>query len=493
MSIEKKKWWHWLEREDIPILYCNLRDTPHAFRKEFKDFTTIYLKHIFAWKKRVIHVYWKQESLDKFGPFYIEQIINETDFMKKLEQYHFVNAKKLIDFSKTFVDIDFTNKSNQELLDYLKTFEKKYGDLALYTYIPVIGTFAIEDVVEPYLREKLKVLNKKEKYGEYLSTLTHHNKKSWARLEEEDLSKIAEEIKKGHSLEDPEIDNLLNNHVKKYCWLEVGYKFLDKPLTKEYFIAKLKRLINSGITKLPSEQDIKVKTEEIIKELSIDNKHILLFKALGKLIYLKEYRDGIYARSHHELHFLIREILKRFNISKEIGSYMTLQEYKDLLLGEKLDLDKIKEREKLFIWICDDKEECLSNEQAEKRIKEELGFLGVKKRETSEIEGTVASPGVVQGKAKIIRNESELSKVKEGDILIACMTKPSYLPAMKRAAAIITDEGGITCHASIVSRELKVPCIIGTKTATKTLNDGDEIEVDANRGVVKILKKNGKD
>ena len=69
------------------------------------------------------------------------------------------------------------------------------------------------------------------------------------------------------------------------------------------------------------------------------------------------------------------------------------------------------------------------------------------------------------------------------------MTTPWYLPAMKKAAGFITDEGGLLCHAAIVSREMNKPCIIGTKIATKVLKDGDLVEVDANNGVVKILKK----
>jgi len=69
------------------------------------------------------------------------------------------------------------------------------------------------------------------------------------------------------------------------------------------------------------------------------------------------------------------------------------------------------------------------------------------------------------------------------------MTRPEYTGIMKKAKAIVTDEGGITCHAAIVAREMKKPCIIGTKVATQVLHDGDLVEVDADRGVVKILKR----
>jgi len=80
-----------------------------------------------------------------------------------------------------------------------------------------------------------------------------------------------------------------------------------------------------------------------------------------------------------------------------------------------------------------------------------------------------------------------MDKIEIGDVLIAVMTRPDYLPAMQKAIAFVTDEGGITCHAAIVAREMKKPCVIGTKIATKTFKDGDMVEVDAEKGVVKIL------
>ena len=80
-----------------------------------------------------------------------------------------------------------------------------------------------------------------------------------------------------------------------------------------------------------------------------------------------------------------------------------------------------------------------------------------------------------------------IDKVENGDILVAPTTAPSFIMGMHRAVAFVTDEGGITCHAVIVSRELKIPCIVGTSIATKSLKDGDHIEVDANKGIVKKL------
>ncbi len=105
------------------------------------------------------------------------------------------------------------------------------------------------------------------------------------------------------------------------------------------------------------------------------------------------------------------------------------------------------------------------------------------------IKGQVAQPGVVEGKVKLLFGPQHNNKIEEGDILVATATSPQFLPAMKRAAAFITDIGGITSHAAIVARELKKPCIVGTRVATQILRDGMEVEIDADEGLIKILNK----
>jgi pyruvate,water dikinase len=100
------------------------------------------------------------------------------------------------------------------------------------------------------------------------------------------------------------------------------------------------------------------------------------------------------------------------------------------------------------------------------------------------LEGHGASPGVAAGLVKIVHDAKDLAKIQKGDILVTKMTNPDFVVAMEKSAAIVTDEGGITCHAAIVSRELGIPCIVGTKDATKIIKEGDEITVDATHGKV---------
>lgn len=105
------------------------------------------------------------------------------------------------------------------------------------------------------------------------------------------------------------------------------------------------------------------------------------------------------------------------------------------------------------------------------------------------VRGEVASRGKVIGIARIITEKTQFDRFNDGEILVTGMTRPEFVPLMKKAAAIVTDEGGITSHAAIVSRELRKPCIIGTKIATKIFKDGDTIEVDAEQGIVKLITR----
>ena len=100
------------------------------------------------------------------------------------------------------------------------------------------------------------------------------------------------------------------------------------------------------------------------------------------------------------------------------------------------------------------------------------------------VKGIKASPGIGRGKVKIIHNVDELGKVQKGDILVAKMTNPDYVVAMQRCGAIVTDQGGSTSHAAIVGREMGIPVIVGTETATQILKEDEEVTVDATKGVV---------
>lgn len=145
----------------------------------------------------------------------------------------------------------------------------------------------------------------------------------------------------------------------------------------------------------------------------------------------------------------------------------------DFYQGKPQDIEWATERGKIYIL------QARAVTILEEAKKVELGEVG---REL--IKGYGASPGVATGPVKVIKDLSELGRIEQGDVLVTTMTSPDYVPAMEKSAAIVTNQGGSTCHAAIVSRELGIPCIVGSEKATEVLKDGMVVTVDAVNGVV---------
>jgi phosphohistidine swiveling domain-containing protein len=161
----------------------------------------------------------------------------------------------------------------------------------------------------------------------------------------------------------------------------------------------------------------------------------------------------------------------------------------DEVLNSKIPSSKVlEEREKYYIYTDSTLFTTLTLKGVEKKYSILLEDQN-KLTQTDQIKGKCAYPGKIEGKVRLILKKDKMSKLNDGEILVTTMTLPEMTPAINKSAAVITDEGGILCHAAIIAREMKKPCIIGTKFATKVLRDGDLVEVDGENGIVRILKK----
>ncbi len=186
----------------------------------------------------------------------------------------------------------------------------------------------------------------------------------------------------------------------------------------------------------------------------------------------------------------MREGLRRQNIAPELANGLIPQETRDVFVGTvNKEILQTRMIEGFFIRLKEDGSfERIEGIEGEKEFNKLESTIVIE--EKSEIKGMVACKGNVTGKVKIVLNaldKEDADKFEDGNILVTSMTRPEFLQLMKKAAAIVTNEGGISCHAAIIARELKIPCIIGTKIATKVLKDGDIVEVDADKGIVKII------
>lgn len=190
---------------------------------------------------------------------------------------------------------------------------------------------------------------------------------------------------------------------------------------------------------------------------------------------------------------LIRKgvITKERDVPKNKQSLKKLEDYEIVALakiGDSLqkhyffpqDIEWAKSGNKLYIVQT---RPVTTLRQTQGKMKEE-SISGIKIADNPYLTGSPASPGIGTGHVKVLKSPKELNKVKSGDILVAEMTSPDYVPAMKKAAGIVTDQGGMTSHAAIVSRELGIPCVVGTKEATKKLKDETLVTVDGSRGFI---------
>ncbi len=192
-----------------------------------------------------------------------------------------------------------------------------------------------------------------------------------------------------------------------------------------------------------------------------------------------------------KLILIISEIInKKLKLDRQLLKLVSKDELIDYLRkGEKPNPDILKERNKGFVY--SKKGIILTSSKDIKEIFNEHGYSYITEefKQMNEFKGEIAFRGKVSGHVQKILQKDKIKDFISGNVLVASMTTPEYLPAMKKAAAFITDEGGVTCHAAIVARELKKPAIISTKVATSVLNNNDLVEVDADNGVVRILEK----
>lgn len=399
---------------------------------------------------------WFNEIIDKYSK-------TQPSFFLKFINKGYKHGEKLKKFVR---GINLENKNQVELI---KFFWQSIDLLQnLLVFLP--ETHPLAKTIEQ--RVILILKNKGIKDGELneiLMKISSPKKKNTPVLEQENLIKIKKITKQS-----PEkLNGLLSDHSDKFSFL--GYR---EPFSRGYdvkFFKQRLKEINNDDKKL----DNKI-------ELSFNKKERERIGLLQELVYFRNYRTEKLYEALYYLEPLWLEINKSLGLSsKAIGQYL-LNEIEDLFNNKhKIKSSILNERKAGHGFVIFNGQ---INFICGQELIEEKDFSTEAVKMTSEIKGMVACKGMTKGTVKIVLRASEQSKIKTDDILVTAMTTPDFLPSMKRAAAFITDEGGITCHAAIIAREMDKPCIIGTKIATKVLKDGDVVEVDANKGIVKIIK-----
>ncbi|PIY97194.1 MAG: hypothetical protein COY66_00870 [Candidatus Kerfeldbacteria bacterium CG_4_10_14_0_8_um_filter_42_10] len=285
------------------------------------------------------------------------------------------------------------------------------------------------------------------------------------------------------------------NQVEKYCakyaWLNM-YEFIDPVLDPKTMLKHLptKSAAAKELNNYNQNRKENLKAFKLLLSKVKEPKQKKLLLAANRFAYLKEMRDDYRRPAYWAFRPFWKEIAKRTKLKFTETNYLLGNELEKAIIKPNKKWQTLaRKRMKNFALELTEGKFFIHSDQ--KSINQLLSQV-ILNSPDKEIAGMVAFPGKIKGRVKIIYHKDDFKKFSKGEILITPMTHPEFLPIMRQASAVITDEGGITCHAAIVAREMKKPCIIGTKTATKVLKNGDFIEVDAVKGVVRIIKRNGK-
>jgi len=493
----------WMLAEDIP-------DIDSFFAQIFlRSFTnnmensvgTNYSKVLGVFRGSNLQFYYGRRDCLRFTGAVLGKIVYCPSFGDEIN-YNIVALSDRLQEHAESIPNDLSRASNAELASTIEEHARLHTKLYEWGWLSNATDMFYPEFTEflkNYLRTKE---DSEEKVNAHLIALTSPSEKSAEALQHEDFLRLAIEIEnngdasallenEGAALSALGLHSMaaLEAYAKKYE--AMGALWTQEPFRLEHYLAELADVFRSG--KSPSEELQRAAAElegrrelkeNLLKQLSVDEKHAKLFNVFSRFMLTKFHRRYAQLRAHYAMRRVFREIEKRFGLSFLQARFFLTEEYRSLLEG-RLYPDVAREREKLCVLYAEKGATRLfTGAAAEELVKTtEQRFVG----DVSEIRGQCASLGKARGRVKIILSAKDLLKMKQGDVLVAIATNPDVVPAMKKAAAIVTEQGGVTCHAAIVSRELGVPCVIGTKIATKWLKDGDLVEVDAAKGLVRKL------
>lgn len=396
-------------------------------------------------------------------------------------------CENTLNFCNEFSKNEFSKKTSKNLAGYLDEIGKIRSHFSLALYPPLVIDEYLEKKTKDELLAELVSRGNEENFDKYWNIITTKVQINADENEELDLLKIASK-KKIKKLTKKQVNLLLQKHTDLYCWLPF-YGFSLPTWGVEHFNKNLQEIQNPKdklVILAEKRREYKIqlyKTKRFFKE----NANLVdLIDLIQQYLHLRTYRTEILRQFYYAILPFIKDLAKRMHLKEWIYvTFMTPEEINLFLLHDKqVNIPELRKRKKQWMMIKTPRQiNFISGSKKIGLMKKKL----YKINETQIIKGTVASRGLAKGLVKVINTIKEIDKVQKGDVIVATMTSPDMTIAMHKAVAIVTDEGGITCHAAIASREFGIPCIVGTKIATKMLRDGDYVNVDAVRGIITKL------
>lgn len=428
--------------------------------------------------------------------------LKDTEFVEKIKKSGQQAGQALWDYSHYLEAINLFNLTDQELANAYTTQLQLIR--AVYAHFN-LSSPAISIALEAAIDEGLAALGYvPAKIREIKTLFLSTQPKTLLDQEETDLRLLGDKARAVPELRHiftalppeksipllirrfPQFYHQLTAHFEKYNFLQgyVNFQTFDK----QYYLHRLREYLTTPpptpfIAPGQSQTEMRENLPSELQHLL----HIANYFSADRMNKRIDYTKGLVV-----LKKIIDEAARRMNWGVDDTCYLLSEELQKFLqTGTIVDKEIVRLRTEYSILLIENKiVRLLIGAEAWQYAKEYLPEKNI--TSVKEARGTIGSPGIVRGRVIRFIEENNLIKkmqtMRVGDILITSNTRPDMIVACRKAAAIVTDEGGILSHAALVSREFGIPCVIGTKEATRIFQDGDIIEVDADHGVVRLIE-----
>lgn len=458
-------------------------------------------------------VYQAKSDLDRLSRVIAERVKKEKGFASQIAHDCETASDELASQSQKLRDPKLKKASNKTLARALNAFLKSYFKGVMLLTIPHAVEKAVLGDIESDLKVRLSRIKKARSFGRYFEALTTP---SFNLRQREEALEIADYIKK-HGFNE-EAERQISERTKRYCFLPM-FPFDEKPLTEEYFNEEINTILeNIGDPRGEIERTKRLEKERrervkaILKETSADRRFRNRVYLYQKFVQLRTYRREAIAQANFNLLPLLHEVGKRMDSSKKEIIYFTFEEVLGFLKkGTKVSKSVVKKRQEgwaVLMWegririitgfkeiietmerlriVSKDKKGILAGVEPGIEVAEAPGKRKVSKR-VKELTGTTAYKGKALGRARVVLGQNDFKKVRAGDILIAPVTTPDYLSSLYKVAGFAVNEAGMTSHAVLYAKALRIPAVIGTQVATEVFRDGEKVELNATKGVIKKI------
>ncbi len=395
-------------------------------------------------------------------------------------------TKSLLEVFREIDRADLSALSDVQLITLYIKLKEAYSAY----WIPAGTLEFINLALEQWLRGALEVIiTDTEERNRALNVLSAPVDLTFYRQEEKKLIEIGR-------LPRPEQKTALQRHTRKYFWMYNSY-LEAKALDANYFAQELRRVERDGTQTVywgitTAKQRIRKEKNVLVQKYRLNSSVRQTVRLLERYTIWQDIRKKENFLGNHYVYLLLRAIAKRKKVSVRLARQLMPNELTEFVRMKSVARWESVMQKRLsqptVLAFVGKRQRILSRSETQIFLRQY--HASQIQHQSAVLQGIVASGGkskYFRGIARIVRSSKEIQRVGNGEILVTGMTAPDYVVGMKRAGAVITDQGGLTCHAAIVSRELGIPCIVGTKFATKVIKDGDTVEIHAGRGIVKIV------